>query len=153
MVEDDIPLNRILVPLDGSDWSFRAAKYAIKIAKMANAEIVCVHAVVSLPSTAYANVHAGVLIPRYVEESKKEAQKWYDEVNIIAKKSGVVRLSADTILDVSSVADAIISYTERNNVDLIIMGTKGRTGLKKFLLGSVASGVLSHAKCPVLVVR
>jgi nucleotide-binding universal stress UspA family protein len=143
----------ILVPLDGSDWSFRAAKYAIKIAKMANAEIVCVHAVVSLPSTAYANVHAGVLIPRYVEESKKEAQKWYDEVNIIAKKSGVVRLSADTILDVSSVADAIISYTERNNVDLIIMGTKGRTGLKKFLLGSVASGVLSHAKCPVLVVR
>jgi nucleotide-binding universal stress UspA family protein len=75
MVEDDIPLNRILVPLDGSDWSFRAAKYAIKIAKMANAEIVCVHAVVSLPSTAYANVHAGVLIPRYVEESKKEAQK------------------------------------------------------------------------------
>jgi nucleotide-binding universal stress UspA family protein len=153
MVEDDIPLNRILVPLDGSDWSFRAAKYAIKIAKMANAEIVCVHAVVSLPSTAYANVHAGVLIPRYIEESKKEAQKWYDEVNIIAKKSGVVRLSADTILDVSSVADAIISYTERNNVDLIIMGTKGRTGLKKFLLGSVASGVLSHAKCPVLVVR
>lgn len=153
MVEDDIPLNRILVPLDGSDWSFRAAKYAIKIAKMANAEIVCVHAVVSLPSTAYANVHTGVLIPRYIEESKKEAQKWYDEVNIIAKKSGVVRLSADTILDVSSVADAIISYTERNNVDLIIMGTKGRTGLKKFLLGSVASGVLSHAKCPVLVVR
>jgi nucleotide-binding universal stress UspA family protein len=65
----------------------------------------------------------------------------------------IVRLSADTILDVSSVADAIISYTERNNVDLIIMGTKGRTGLKKFLLGSVASGVLSHAKCPVLVVR
>lgn len=153
MVEDDIPLNRILVPLDGSDWSFRAAKYAIKIAKMANAEIVCVHAVVSLPSTAYANVHAGVLIPWYIEESKKEAQKWYDEVNIIAKKSGVVRLSADTILDVSSVADAIISYIERNNVDLIIMGTKGRTGLKKFLLGSVASGVLSHAKCPVLVVR
>lgn len=152
-INGEIPLRKILVPLDGSDWSFRAAKYAIKIAKMANAEIVCVHAVVSLPSTAYANVHAGVLIPRYIEESKKEAQKWYDEVNIIAKKSGVVRLSADTILDVSSVADAIISYTERNNVDLIIMGTKGRTGLKKFLLGSVASGVLSHAKCPVLVVR
>jgi nucleotide-binding universal stress UspA family protein len=92
-------------------------------------------------------------IPRYIEESKKEAQKWYDEVNTIAKKAGVVRLSADTILDVSSVADAIISYAEKNNVDLIIMGTKGRTGLKKVLLGSVASGVISHANCPVLVVR
>ena len=61
--------------------------------------------------------------------------------------------SAETILDVSSVADAIITYSERNNVDLIVIGTKGRTGLKKFLLGSVASGVISHANCPVLVVR
>jgi nucleotide-binding universal stress UspA family protein len=121
---------------------------------MANAEIVCVHAVVSLPATAYASPHVGVLIPRYIEESKKEAQKWYDEVvNIIAEKAGVVKLSAETLVDVSSVAYAIISYSERNNVDLIIMGTKGRTGLKKFLLGSVASGVISHAKSPVLVVR
>ena len=150
---DEIPLRKILVPLDGSEWSFRAAKYAIKIAKMANAQIVCVHAVVSLPTTAYANVHAGILIPRYIEEAKKEVQKWYDEVNIIAKKSGVVRLSADTILDVSSVTDAIISYTEGNNIDLIIMGTKGRTGLKKIVLGSVASGVVTHASCPVLIAK
>jgi nucleotide-binding universal stress UspA family protein len=151
--DEEIPLRKILVPLDGSEWSFRAAKYAIKIAKMANTEIVCVHAVVSLPSTAYANVHAGVLIPRYMEEAKKEAQKWYDEVSAIAKKAGVVRLSAETILDAFSVADAIITYAERSNVDLIVIGTKGRTGLKKFVLGSVASGVISHAKSPVLVVR
>jgi nucleotide-binding universal stress UspA family protein len=154
MSDDDngeLPLKIILVPLDGSEWSFRAAKYAIRIAKMANAEIVCVHAVPNLPYTAYA--HAGVLIPQYIEEAKKEAQKWYDEVNAIAEKAGVVRVGAETILDVLSVADAIISYAERNNVDLIIMGTKGRTGLKKVLLGSVASGVISHAKCPVLVVR
>jgi nucleotide-binding universal stress UspA family protein len=151
--DEEIPLRKILVPLDGSEWSFRAAKYAIKIAKMANTEIVCVHAVVSLPSTAYANVHAGVLIPRYMEEAKKEVQKWYDEVSAIAKKAGVVRLSAETILDAFSVADAIITYAERSNVDLIVIGTKGRTGLKKFVLGSVASGVISHAKSPVLVVR
>jgi nucleotide-binding universal stress UspA family protein len=47
--DDDIPLKKIIVPLDGSDWSFRAAKYAIKIAKMANAEIIFMHAVVNLP--------------------------------------------------------------------------------------------------------
>ena len=91
--------------------------------------------------------------PRYIEEAKKEAQKWSDEVRIIAEKSSVVRLSTETFLDVSSAADAIISYAEGNNIDLIIMGTKGRTGLKKIVLGSVASGVISHAKCPVLVVR
>jgi nucleotide-binding universal stress UspA family protein len=151
--DDEIPLRIILVPLDGSEWSFRAAKYAIKIAKMANTEIVCVHAVVRLPSTAYANIHADVLIPRYIEEAKKEAQKWYDEVIAIAEKVGVSRPSVETILDVSSVADAIITYSERKNVDLIVIGTKGRTGLKKFVLGSVASSVISHAKCPVLVVR
>ena len=153
MYEDsdvDLPLKMILVPLDGSEWSFRAAKYAIKIAKMANAEVVCVHAVANLPYTAYA--HAGVLIPQYIEEAKNEAQKWYDEVNAMAEKAGV-RMSAETILNVFSVADAIIGYAEKNNVDLIIMGTKGRTGLKKVLLGSVASGVISHAKCPILVVR
>ena len=94
-INGEIPLRIILVPLDGSEWSFRAAKYAIKIAKMANADIVCVHAVVSLPSTAYANVHAGVLIPRYIEEAKKEAQKWYDEVIAIAEKVGVSRQCRD----------------------------------------------------------
>jgi nucleotide-binding universal stress UspA family protein len=147
------PLRTILVPVDGSEWSFRAAKYAIKIAKMSNAQIVCVHAIVSLPATAYANVNAGVLVPRYMEEAKKEAQKWFDEIDAIAKKAGVVRLSTEIMLDVSSVTEVLITYAERNNVDLIVIGTKGRTGLKKFVLGSVASGVVSHAECPVLVVR
>ena len=151
--EEIPPLRTILVPVDGSEWSFRAAKYAAKIAKMSNAQIVCVHVVVSLPTSAYANVHAGVLVPRYIEEAKKEAQKWFDEIDATAKKAGVVRLSTEIILDVFSVADALITYAERNNVDLIVIGTKGRTGLKKFVLGSVASGVVSHAKCPVLVVR
>jgi nucleotide-binding universal stress UspA family protein len=152
--DQEIPLLRtILVPVDGSEWSFRAAKYAIKIAKMSDAQIVCVHAIVSLPATAYSNLNAGVLVPQYMEEAKKEAQKWFDEIDAIAKKAGVVGLSTEIMLDVVSVADVLISYAERNNVDLIVIGTKGRTGLKKFVLGSVASGVVSHAKCPVLVVR
>jgi nucleotide-binding universal stress UspA family protein len=150
---DEIPLRKILVSLDGSEWSFRAAKYATKIAKMANAQIVCVHVVVSPPNTGYANIHAAVHMPQYIEEAKMEAQKWYDEVRTLAEKAGVLRLSTETILGVSSAADAIISYAERSNIDLITMGTKGRTGLKKIVLGSVASGVISHAKCPVLVVR
>jgi nucleotide-binding universal stress UspA family protein len=47
--EDDTPLKRVVVPLDGSDYSFRATRYAIKIAKMANAEILFMHAVVNPP--------------------------------------------------------------------------------------------------------
>ena len=57
------PLRRILVQVDGSEWSFRAAKYEIKIAKISNAQIACAHAVVSLPTIAYADLRAGVLVP------------------------------------------------------------------------------------------
>ena len=148
---EEIPLKTILVPLDGSDLSFKAAKYAVKIAKMAYANIICVHAVVNLPYGGYAS--AGVAINQYFDDMKKQAQEWYGKVNDMAEKAGVKVSAADTIFDVVSVANAIISYAETNHVDLIIMGTKGRTGIKKFVLGSVASSVLSHAPCPVLVVR
>jgi nucleotide-binding universal stress UspA family protein len=147
---EQIQLKTILVPLDGSDSSFKAAMYAIKIAKVANAKIICVHAVVNLPYTEYTT--AGVVINQYIADTKKQAQEWYDKVNAAAEKAEV-RVTAETILDVTSVADSIINYAERNNLDLIIIGTKGRTGIKKFVLGSVANSVVSHAKCPVLVVR
>jgi nucleotide-binding universal stress UspA family protein len=64
-----------------------------------------------------------------------------------------VNITTDIVADVSSIADAIINYAANNNIDLIVMGTKGKTGLKMFLIGSVADGVVRHAQCPVLVVR
>ena len=84
---DQIGLRTILLPLDGSEWSFRAANYAIKFAKMAGAEVICVHVVSSLHYTTYASI--GLLISQYMKDAKKEAQKWYDEVNVIAGKAGV----------------------------------------------------------------
>ena len=52
-----------------------------------------------------------------------------------------------------SIAKEILTYAENNNVDLIVIGTKGRSAFKKALLGSVASSVLTHAACPVMVVK
>jgi nucleotide-binding universal stress UspA family protein len=46
-----------------------------------------------------------------------------------------------------------VIYSEKNNVDLIVVGTRGRTGFKKMLLGSVASRVVTYAHCPVLVIK
>jgi len=149
-MSQDIPLKTILVPLDGSDFSFRAAKYAVKIAKISDADLVCVHSVVNLPYSEYAT--AGVVIKQYIDASREKAEKWYDEVRTMASKEGV-NVIGETILDVISVADSIINFAEKRKVDMIVIGTKGRTGLKRLVLGSVASGVIGHANCPVLVVR
>jgi nucleotide-binding universal stress UspA family protein len=150
MIEEDIPLKRIIVPLDGSDSSFRAAKYAIKIAKMANAEIIFVHAVVNTP---YGDVRgAGVMITAYIKEARELAELWYVNAGNMASNEGV-KFVAETILDVASAADSIVNFAESKKADLIVIGTKGRTGLKRLLLGSVASGVVTHASCPVLVTR
>jgi nucleotide-binding universal stress UspA family protein len=89
---------------------------------------------------------------RYIEEAKSRAEIWYDVVGAEADKRGV-KFSMETILDVTSAADSIVRYAENKKADLIVMGTQGRTGIKRFLLGSVASGVVSHAKSSVLVVR
>jgi len=149
-MSEEISLRRILVPLDGSDSSFRAAKYAIKLAKPENAEIIFMHAVVNPPYVEYKT--AEVVIYHYIEEAKRHAEMWYKNVGDLASKEGI-KFSAETILDVVSAADSITNYAERKKTDLIVIGTKGRTGLKRFLLGSVASGVVTHAKCSVLVVR
>lgn len=146
----EIQLKRILVPLDGSDSSFQAAKYAIKIAKPANAEIIFMHAVVNPPYVEYKT--AGLVIVHYIEEAKRHAEMWYKEMGDLAAKEGV-KFSTETILDIVSAADSVVKYAVDKTVDLIVMGTHGRSGIKRFLLGSVASGVVSHAKCSLLVVR
>lgn len=150
MIQDDTLMKRIVVPLDGSDSSFSAAKYAIKLAKMANAKVLFMHAVVNPPYIEYRA--AGQMITTYIDEAKRQAEMWYMKVGDLASKNGV-KFSAETILDVVSAADSIVNYAENSEADLIVIGTKGRTGIKRILLGSVANGVVMHANCPVLVTR
>ena len=150
MMQDYTLIKRILVPLDGSDSSFSAAEYTIKLAKVANAEVLFMHAVVNPPHIEYRA--AGQMITAYIDEAKRQAEMWYKKVGDLASKNGV-KFSAETILDVVSAADSIVNYAENNKADLIVIGTKGKTGLKRFLLGSVANGVVIHASCPVLVTK
>ena len=84
---------------------------------------------------------------------------WFNEVTYIATKGWTVKsdnvadIKTEVFRNVDSVTDAIIDYATKNKIDLIVIGTKGRTGLKRFLMGSVAQGVVQHAHCPVLLVR
>jgi nucleotide-binding universal stress UspA family protein len=148
---DELP-NRILVPLDGSDFSFRAAKYAIDLARLTDGEIMCVHAVGDLSYIEY--MGPGILtVTRYIDEAKKQTEEWFSQVRAMAAKEGVKIKAADTIFNLPSVAESIVNYASEQKVDLIVIGTRGRSGLKRLVLGSVASSVVAHAGCPVLVVR
>lgn len=147
---DELP-KRIVVPLDGSDFSFRAAKYALSLARLTGGEIICVHAIADLPYKEY--MGPGIFtVTHYIDETKKHAEEWFSQVKAMAAKEGI-KVTADTIFNLPSVPESIISYAVEQKADLIVIGTRGRTGLKRLVLGSVASGVVAHASCPVLVVR
>ena len=64
-----------------------------------------------------------------------------------------IQFKPEIIDPISIVGSSIVDYAERENVDLIVIGTRGRTGFKKMLLGSVASDVVTYAHCPVIVVK
>jgi nucleotide-binding universal stress UspA family protein len=140
---------RILLPVDGSDASLKAAGYALRLAKLLDANVTCVHVIDAPPLLKGMNP---ALVALYFSQAEKHAKKWIGDVEEMAKKEKV-HMASEIIIDVPSVPNAIIEYAAKQRADLIIMGTRGRTGAKKLLLGSVASAVVAHAKCPVLLVR
>jgi len=137
---------KILVAIDGSKESMDAADYAIDVAKQYNASLIIVHI---LPQEIRYTYNVDILDPDIpatatplkgiVELSRHEVEeKWFSKIREKAKENNVVE---------------IVGYAESENVNLIIIGTRGRSGLKRMFLGSVASGVVTYAHCPVLVVK
>jgi nucleotide-binding universal stress UspA family protein len=86
------------------------------------------------------------------ENDKVEAQQWFDKIGKKAQENNI-QLKTEIIDIPMSVEGAILNYAESENVDLIVIGTRGRSGITKMLLGSVASEVVTYATCPVMVVK
>jgi nucleotide-binding universal stress UspA family protein len=148
-------LKKILVPIDGSSYSMRAIKFAIEVAKLQNAQILCVHVISKLPhGYGYAvPAIAGPIIEQYFENIKNQSQSWFNQIIKMAEDSGINNVKTDILVNVLSITDAIINYATDNSVDLIVIGTKGNTDIDRFLVGSIANNVVKHAHCPVIVVR
>jgi nucleotide-binding universal stress UspA family protein len=86
---------------------------------------------------------------------RRQANEIFDSVQEIAKSHGAKFKINTEIIETSSIsaADEIIKYSKEKDVDLVLVGTKGRSGMTKALLGSVASKVVTYSPCSVLVVR
>jgi len=151
--------NKILVSIDGSKESFDAADYGINLAKLSNALMIVMHVLPQEIRYAYEDIDAikpnipATPVKGIVELSKQEVQaKWFNKILEKAKKSDV-NIQTDIIVATKSVSSEIVDYADKFNVDLIIVGTRGRSGLKRILLGSVASEVVKYANCPVLIIK
>ena len=93
-------------------------------------------------------------ISEFLESIKKEAKKWFNKIKQKADDINKdIKLKTEVVATDSSVVGAIVEYAEHENIDLIIIGTRGRSSFKKMLLGSVASGMVTYAHCPVMVVK
>ena len=138
----------LLVPLDFSTHSDAALDLAIEIAKEHRGEVVLLHAY-ELPAAVTAAY--GIAIPQSVWDGVQQAaQMRLDRGLARLKAAGVV---GSTQLTTGPAADAIVATAAAQKSDLIVMATRGLTGLKHMLLGSVAERTLRGAACPVLTVR
>ncbi|MEM0440539.1 MAG: universal stress protein [Candidatus Caldarchaeum sp.] len=152
-MEVDVGLfHRVLVAVDGSDFSRKAAKVAVELCRIFGAELIALHVVQQPP---YMFAAAGVppsALKQFLEDARNEGQKYVDEVVVMAREAGV-GCRGEVLEKAPSVVEAITEFSSMSGVDLIVTGTRGLSGFKKVVLGSVASGVVSHASCAVLVVK
>lgn len=138
-----------MVPFDGSGFSQKAFEKGLTISEKFGSQLIVLTVIQSKISDS-----AGISVERLQEIQDEED----DEATMMLKKledqakAKNVSFSMKIIRNPST-SDGIVNFAHGNNVDLIVIGSHGRTGFRKLVLGSVANGVLSHAKCPVLVTK
>jgi len=147
-------VKRILVPLDHSEASLQAAALGLTIARSLNASLTLLHVqtgagleLFHIDYTAFdgmSDEEAHDLILRYVEDPYLDSVQSAIDDGDIDVQFEVCNCSPST---------AICEYASTRDVDLIVMGSRGRSGVKELLVGSVSAHVLHHAPCPVTIVR
>ena len=153
-----IEIKKILVPIDGSDLSFKAASYALHLAKMEIAELTVLNVVEDIKQggsiglqAKYGNVS---IVDAFRKVRRETAGQWISKIEQDAKNQGVA-LRGEILDDEdnSSESGVITEFAEKNNFELIVIGSKGRSKLKRLFTGGVANAVVNNARTPVLVVR
>ncbi len=137
---------RILVPTDGSEFAKKAQKHALFLAKVSGAEIIAV----SVTENNFVNGlpldDEVYQLNQILKERSEENLKEFDELN-------VDDLKITHVIREGSPAKVILEVAGEEDIDLIVMGSSGKSGFDRFIMGSVADNVVNSAKCAVLVVH
>ncbi len=137
----------IVIATDGSENSKRAISYGIEIAKLSGATV---HALYVVDTVNFSSIPMDVGWETMYETLRGEGERAISEVKERGEIAGV---EVREVLLEGHPSDEIINFAENNNADLVVVGTLGKTGLDRFLMGSVAEKVVRGSKVPVLVVR
>lgn len=139
---------KILVPLDGSDNSFRALKTAILLARKLEAKITAIYAVSVFPS-----IETQTVDPiRCQIEERKYAEGMLEKAESLCKKNNV---QFTKVIDYGTPGYTVIKFIKNksNKIDAIVIGSRGRSSVKEVFLGSVSNYVLHKSPVPVMVVK
>ena len=141
----------ILVPVDGSAISLSAVKSAAQIAKGFGGKLTLISLVTEDPFSDADFYYPSPIMKEYFVEAFANAEKALKQAQGIAAENGI---TADTQVVKGNVSEeSIIETAEKLKIDLIVMGSHGRKGFQKFLMGSFAQNVLKGTKLPVLIVK
>jgi len=139
--------SKILVPVDGSDISYRALDSALFLSERLASKITAIHVIEKVP-TVY--IQSQKVLDELLETHKNESQKILDECSSIATKKGI---AINTTLLEGNPASTILEFSQMEKYEVIIIGSRGMGHFKELILGSVSSKILHHSLCSVLLIR
>lgn len=145
-----VKVQKILVPLDGSKLAEKALPHAETFAKNFAAELILVWALQPQPLVAVSD-YGVASYNTIIEDEEKEASDYLAHLKTELLSRDILVRTA--VLKGHSVADAIVDVAEQEAVDFIVKTTHGRSGLSRWIYGSVATKVLQQAPCPIFLVR
>jgi nucleotide-binding universal stress UspA family protein len=144
-----IEIRRILCPIDFSDHSRRALDHAIAIARWYESTVTVLHVFSPAPITAIA---PGAVVLQPMLLTPPDRDRLLAETKAFAEREGAPGVSVETVVREGSIAGEILDAAAGMHADLVVVGTHGRSGFQRLVLGSVAEKVLRKAACPVLTV-
>jgi nucleotide-binding universal stress UspA family protein len=144
--------HNVLVPVDGSTQSWEALEHAIE--HFESSTITVIHVIDHADRAIFVDTFGGFADPEHHERAQDAAEDLCEQARTRAENTGLDTEAAfECITKTGHPARAIVKYVESNDVDYVVMGSRGHTGLKRILLGSVAESVVRRSSVPVTVVR
>lgn len=151
-------IEKILVPIDGSEPSMKALDYALDLAEALAAEVVLLSVIppVILPIIPEEEGITPIVTPRQVDRYAQKLREIFENVlneGLKRARSRKPNLKISTRLVEGHPGDNIVRIADDEEFDLIVMGSRGLSGLREFFLGSVTRRVADHCKCPILIIK